>query len=538
MSIKYGVLALFLARLAFCQPSEISASRIRAHVKFLASDLLEGRGVGTRGGDLATEYIAAQLALAGAIPAGDGGSYFQRVPLVGVITHPDAELSAVKGEERATFHWVADFVASSHRQRTRETIDAEAVFVGHGITAPDYKWNDYKSVDVRGKVVVLFTNEPQPDNPDVFKGRALTYYGRWTYKYEEALRHGAAGCIIIHTTPTAGYGWDVVRNSWSKEDAQVKVEPGNAALALAGWVTQDAGEKLLELSGHTIPELLKAADSREFRPIRLGIRIRATLNADIRQIESRNVAAIVRGSDPTAKDEYVIFSAHWDHLGIALPVNGDAIYNGAIDNATGCGILLETARAWGALQEKPRRSALFLAYTAEEAGLRGAEYYARHPIVPLSKTALDINYDALFPYGRTKDIIVEGADRTTLWPVVLQDAKRLEYTIKASPRPEQGGYYRSDQLMLAREGIPGFRIQSGSDIYGKSAAYAAEVFTEYNTMHYHQPSDEFHEDWGFSGLEYAAKFGMMIGLDTAEMTKMPAWTNDDEFPTVRSGATK
>jgi Zn-dependent M28 family amino/carboxypeptidase len=538
MSIRIGVLGIgFVLQLA-SQPAEISGNRIRAHVKFLSSDLLEGRAVGTRGGDLATDYIATQFAVAGAVPAGDNGSYFQRVPMVGVTTGEDAQLTASKGAQSVQFRWRDDFVASTHRQKEREDIDAEAIFVGHGIDAPDYQWNDYKNVDVRGKIVVVFTNEPQPNNPDVFKGRALTYYGRWVYKYEEAVRKGALGCLIIHTTPTAGYGWEVVRNSWSKEDPQLQLEPGKHALAFAGWMTQDAGEKLLNIAGHTVPKLLAAADSRDFRPIPLGIRLRARLNSKIRPIESRNVAAVIPGTDPKAKDEYVIFSAHWDHLGIALPVNSDAIYNGAIDNATGCGILLETARAWGGLQNKPRRSVLFIAYTAEEAGLRGAEYYARHPIVRPSNTALDINYDALFPFGRTKDIIVDGAERTTIWPIVQEAAKRMEYTTRPSPRPEQGGYYRSDQLMLARIGIPGFRIQSGSEIYGKSPAYAAEVFTEYNTLHYHQPSDEFKEDWDFAGLEFAAKFGMIIGLDTAEMIAMPAWMKNDEFPTTRMDAMK
>ena len=349
-------LGLSCAAVAAAQDSGISGERIRAHVKFLASDLLEGRGVGARGGDLATEYIASQFAVAGAKPAGDNGTYYQKVPLVGVRTETGAELSAVAAGKTLPFRWAEEFVATSQLQKPETRFEADAVFVGHGIVAPEYNWNDYKDVDVRGKIVVLFTNEPTSEDPKFFAGRALTYYGRWTYKYEQAMRQGALGCIIIHTTPTAGYGWEVVRNSWGSEQPFVKLAHGESALALAGWVTQEAGDKLLGMAGRTISELLKASESRDFRPIPLGIRIHALLPSRIRELETRNVAAVVPGSDPKLKSEAVIFTAHWDHLGVGLPVNGDPIYNGAIDNATGCGVLIELARAWAALPEKrPRR---------------------------------------------------------------------------------------------------------------------------------------------------------------------------------------
>ena len=518
---------------AQAQIQDVSGSRIKAHVKFLSSDLLEGRGVGTRGGDLAAEYIASQFAVAGAKPAGDSGTYFQRVPLTGVTTQADSTLVATGGGKSASFEWQKDFVGASHRQQTNEKFDAEVVFAGHGIVAPEENWNDFKDVDVRGKIIVLFTNEPQPGNPEVFKGKTLTYYGRWTYKYEQALRMGALGALIVHTTPTAGYGWEVVRNSWSKEDPQVRLKAGEPALALAGWITEDAGQKLFALAGRTVEQMLQAADSRDFRPIPLGIRMRGNFNAKVRPIESRNVAAVVPGSDARLKDEYVIFTAHWDHLGVALAVNGDTIYNGAIDNATGCGILLETARAWAALEQKPRRSALFLSVTAEEAGLRGSEYYGQHPLVPLGKTALDINYDALYPWGRTKDIVTLGADRTTVWPIVQEAAQRYQYEIQPDPRPEQGSYYRSDHFMLARVGVPSFSVKTGALIFGKSPAYSAEMFAEYNTLHYHQPSDEYHEEWDFSGIEQAAKFGMLIGLNVANSEVMPTWNAGDEFLPAR-----
>jgi Zn-dependent M28 family amino/carboxypeptidase len=511
------------------QLQEVNGAKIKAHVKFLASDLLEGRGVGTRGGELATEYLASQFAVAGAKPAGENGTYFQRVPLVGVTTDPESTLSAVSGGKTIGFRFNTEFVGASHRQKASERIDAELVFVGHGIVAPEYQWNDFKDVDVRGKVIVLFTNEPQPENPEVFKGKALTYYGRWTYKYEQALRMGALGALIVHTTPTAGYGWDVVRNSWSKEDPQVRLEPGKPALAFAGWVTQEAGDKLFGMAGKSVEQMLKAADSRDFRPVPLGIRLQVNLRLKTRPIESKNVVAVVPGSDPRLKDEYVIFTAHWDHLGIALAVNGDTIYNGAIDNATGCGILLETARAWASLEQKPRRSALFLSVTAEEAGLRGSEYYGQHPLVPLGKSAVDINYDAIYPWGRTRDIVTLGAERTTIWPIVQEAAQRYQYEILTDPRPEQGSYYRSDHFMLARVGVPAFSVKAGSLIYGKSPEYSDEMFRTYNTLHYHQPSDEFQESWDFSGVEQVARFGMLIGLNVANSDVMPTWVAGDEF---------
>ncbi len=355
-SIWIGVIVLGLAFPAAPQSEPLSGARIRAHVRFLASDLLEGRGVGTRGGQLATEYIATQFALAGLQPGGDHGTYFQQVPLVGVTTGEGATLAAAAKRKTEPFRWLEDFVANSQTQQPETRFDAEAIFVGHGIVAPEFHWDDFKGVDVRGKVLVLFTNEPASNDPRFFGGRALTYYGRWTYKYEEAQRKGALGCLIIHTRPTAGYGWEVVRNSWGREQPFVTVAPGEPTLAIAGWLAKDAGERLLQMSGHDVDELLSASDSRDFRPIPLGVRIRGYLPSRIRALDTRNVAGVVPGSDPKLQSEAVLFTAHWDHLGIGTPVNGDAIYNGAVDNATGCGVLLELARAWAGLPEKPRRS--------------------------------------------------------------------------------------------------------------------------------------------------------------------------------------
>ena len=422
----------------FAQSGVTTAMRIREHVRFLSGDWLEGRGVGQRGGDLAAEYIADQFALAGAQPAGENGSYFQRVPLVGVETAPGAELSAAAGDRRVSFEWLTEFVGASDEQKPDTRFDLDAIFVGHGITAPEWNWDDFKGVDVRGKVLVLFTNEPPSTDPKFFEGRALTYFGRWTYKYEEALRRGAVAAIIIHTTPTAGYGWDVVRSSWGREDLQEKLGKGD-------------------------------------------------------------------------------------------PVNGDDIYNGAIDNATGCGILLELARDWAARPQKPRRSALFLAVTGEEGGLRGSEFYATHPRFPLSKTAIDLNYDGVYPWGRAKDIVIDGAQRTTVWPLAQAIARRLNLTISPDSEPEQGHYFRSDHFSFAHVGIPAFSIDHATEFAGKTADFYRKSWQEFNEKHYHQPSDEFHSDWDFTALEQAAEFGLLLGSEIANQDKLPDWRPGDPF---------
>jgi len=407
------------------------------------------------------------------------------------------------------------------------------IFVGHGIVAPEFHWDDFKGVDVRGKILVLFTNEPTSDDPKFFGGKALTYYGRWTYKYEEATRRGAQGVFIIHTTPTAGYSYDVVRSSWGREDGQMKLEPGQNALGFQGWFSQDAGNKLLALAGHNVEEMLKLAESRDFHPIPLGIHIRGDFPTTLRDIKASNVVGIVEGSDPVLKKQAVVYTAHWDHLGVGTPVNGDAIYNGAVDNGTGCGILLETAQDWAALPHKPKRSAIFLSVTGEEEGLLGSAYYAAHPFIPDGRTALDLNFDALFPAGRVRDVSAAGGERTTVWPVVEEVARRMNLTIKPDAHPEQGSYYRSDHFSFAQAGVPAFSIDEGTDFVGKPADFGEKLFEEYNDNHYHQPSDEFHNDWDFSGLAQMVRFGMDVGITVANQSQLPSWRAGDEFLAAR-----
>ncbi len=513
----------------------VSTDRLRAHVKFLASDELEGRGVGTNGEKLATNYLASQLQAEGLKPAGDNGTYFQSVPLVGSTTLPEASLR-VSGKAATTFKFVQDFVGTATSQQPVNKFDAEAVFVGHGISAPEFGWDDYKDVDVKGKVLIYFTNEPPSTDPKFFNGLALTYYGRWVYKFEEATRRGAVAAIIIHTTPTAGYGWGVIQGSATQEHPQLRLKEGGTGLKLAAWMTEEAGTRLMASTGKSLAELLDMANQKSFRPMPLGLRISGDIPVKLRNVESRNVIGRVDGLDSTAKSQVVLFSAHWDHLGVGVPVKGDSIYNGAVDNATGCAVVLELARIWAALPQKPRRSALFLFVTAEESGLLGSQYYGEHPEVPPGQTAADINFDALPPFGKTHDVEVTGAERTTLWSIVQRDANRVNLLIKPDAQPGQGHYYRSDHFSLARVGVPSFSISPGTDYWGKPPGYGSKVFEEFNSQHYHQPSDEYHDDWDFAGMEQMAEFGLTLGIDFANTPQMPTWNASDEFLKAREAS--
>jgi Zn-dependent M28 family amino/carboxypeptidase len=499
-------LFLILLSALTLQAQDISGERIRSHVKFLASDLLEGRGVGARGGDLATEYLASQLAVLGAKPAGVEGTYFQPFTMTGVTTDPATKLTATSTTGSSEFSFEKDFVGQTQTRQTAITFDSEIIFVGHGITAPEYGWDDYGTTDVKGKVVVLFTNEPPSTDPKFFGGPALTYYGRWTYKYEEATRRGAAAVLIIHTDETAGYGWEVVRNSWGKEDPQSLT----GTLGMAGWLTRDAATRLLALSGRQIDELLTATNTRGFRAFPLNSKITGTLRSQFRAIPTRNVLGIIRGSDPFLSKEVVIYSAHWDHLGMEVKPSGDGIYNGATDNATGCAVLLEIATAWVQLEPKPKRSVMFLFTSAEESGLRGAEYYVAHPLVPLTDTALVLNFDSYFPIGRTSDMSLLGLERTTFQTLAQQVAARLNLTLAPESRPEQGLFFRSDHFPFAKQKVAGLSLKQGRTFLANAEARMA-ILTEYESKRYHQPGDEYQEDWDFSGMVDVARFGLALG---------------------------
>ena len=528
--------ALALLILASCSPPpppattvDIAPHRISAHVKFLSDDLLEGRGVATRGEALATTYIASPFAQYGLEPAGDNGAYFQKVPLVGVRTLPASTFAL----NNRPLKWQDEYVGVNQRQQKETAAEAEAIFVGHGITAPEYQWDDYKGVDVKGKWAVLFTNEPNSEDPKFFGGRSLTYYGRWTFKYEEAARRGALGCLIVHTDKTAGYGWSVVRASWSGQDPRVKLNAGDHALAFAGWVTEAIGEQIFATIKTTVAQALADADKRDFRPVPLPIRIRGRFVSEVSEINTRNVIARLPGSDPQLRDQAVLYTAHWDHLGIGSPVKGDPIYNGAVDNASGCGILLELARAYSLARPRPKRTILFASVTAEEGGLRGSEYLGLHSPIPAAKLAASLNFDGEFAFGRTADLTMVGYERTTLKDLVEQTARQFNVKIRPDPNPEQGHYYRSDHFSLAHVGVPSFSIGLGRDYIGKPAGWGEKAFEEYNSQRYHQPSDEFDPSWDFSGIAELARFGYELGREIADLPQLPSWQPGDEFLAAR-----
>ena len=517
---------------AFAALETINPEHIRWHVRYLSHDLLEGRGTGQRGGDLAAEYIATQFAEYGLKPAGDHGTYMQRVPLVGITTLPETKFSLVpKQGETMNLKPLDEYVAYDQTQQPESDIDAEVVFVGYGIEAPEYNWDDYKGVDVRGKVLLMLVNEPPSDDLKFFKGKALTYYGRWTYKYEEGLRKGAVGVLLIHQSQMASYPWEVVRNSNSGEKSFLKVE--GPALKVASWIHLDVATRLAAASGMNLDKMMTAAQSRDFHPVSLGARLKAHMVSRVRNFESNNVLAVLPGGDKHVSDEAVMFTAHYDHFGIRPDMPGDNIFNGADDNATGCGILLEVARAFAASAAKPRRSVLFAAVTAEEQGLLGSEYLGKHPPFSIGKISLDLNYDDVKPLGAPEEVQVAGAERTTFYPVVEAMAKDFRLAIRPDARPEAGHFYRSDHFSLARVGVPSFSINEGTKFKGHPDSWGVDQEREYVEKHYHQPSDEYHPEMDFVGDAAMARFGFALGWEAANLSKLIGWQKGDEFEAAR-----
>ena len=512
---------------------KIDAERIRAHVRFLSHDLLEGRGTGQRGGDIAAEYIATQFALDGLKPAGDNGTYMQKVPMVGTTLSPETTFSLVpaKGSPR-DLKFLSEYTAYDETQQAESNVNADIVYVGYGIQAPEYQWDDYKGVDVKGKVLLMLVNEPPSDDPKFFKGKALTYYGRWVYKYEQAARKGAVGAILIHKTDMASYPWDVVRNSDSGEMSYLKLD-GSPKLQVASWIHLDAARALAVLAGLDLDKMMVDARSRDFRPVPLPVKLQAHMVSKVRPFESNNVIAVLPGSDAKLKTEAVLYTAHYDHLGIRPEMPGDNIYNGADDNASGCGILLEMAHAYGTVAQKPRRSILFASVTAEEQGLLGSEYLGKHPPVPAGKIALDLNYDDIPPLGSPEEVEISGSERTTFYPTVQALAQEFRLAIRPDSHPEAGYYYRSDHFSLARVGIPSFSISEGVKYKGHDMAWGLEQANEYTEKHYHQPSDEYHPDMDFTGDAVMARFGFALGWEAASQPKVVGWQKGDEFEAAR-----
>jgi len=533
---------LFIAAASSSAPPAIkmfSADAMRAHDKFLASDLLEGRGPGTRGDDLAMQYIAAQFESYGLQPAGDNGTYYQRVPLLGItMDAPKTSLSFTKEGAPAIgpLKHMDEFVATDQSQTPVSTISSDLVFVGHGVVAPEYRWDDYKGLDAHGKTLVMLVDDPPANaqEPNLFKGKARTYYGRWTYKYEIGTAKGADGVILIHTNRAAGYPWSVVRNSWGGETSYVRLASGQPALHIAAWITEKTAADLFKLAGYDLNALTQAAASRDFKPVPLGYKLTGTVASKIRPFDTANVVAKFIGSDPKMRDEAILYTAHHDHLGIGRPdERGDTIYNGAIDNASGCAILLDLARVWAKTSPAPKRSVYFAAVAAEEQGLLGSAYLGQHPPIPAGRIALNLNYDAIPELGRVRDVVLNGAERTTFYPTAEKVTREMAMRISPDPEPEQGHYYRSDHFSLGKVGIPAFSVEPGHDVAGKGKAWGDQMSADYREHRYHQPSDEFNPNWDWSEGVQMAQLGYWLGWDAANAATMPNWKPGDEFRAVR-----
>jgi len=514
--------------------ASIDAEKIRAHVRFLADDLLEGRGPGTRGGDLAAKYIGTQFALYGLQPAGDNGTYFQKVPLYAVHTIEDQTKFSFVPQSGTPIEltYGSDYVTKDQTGAASADIDAPIVFVGYGIDAPEYHWNDFAGVDVKGKVLLVIVNQPPSDDPAFFKGKTMTYYGRWTYKYEEAARRGAVGVLIIHRTDLASYPWDVVRNSQSVEKSYLQDDP-TATLKAASWIQLDVAKKLFAAAGKNVDEEIVAAGKPGFHSFELPVRLKAHVASRVRHYESDNVIAKLAGTDTSGPDQAVIYSAHYDHLGIDPDLKGDNIYNGAADNGTGCGILLELARAYAGATARPPHSIFFAAVTAEEQGLLGSQYLGMHPPVPAAQISLDLNYDMLIPLGVPLSAEVSGAERTTFYPVVERTAKAFDLTLEPDKFPGAGHYYRSDHFSFARAGVPAFSVGQGTLFEGHDAAWGKAQAEDYVAHHYHQPSDEYHANMDFRGDAKMARFGLILGWEASSLPQTVGWQKGDEFEAAR-----
>jgi Zn-dependent M28 family amino/carboxypeptidase len=517
----------------------ISADSILSHIKKLASDEFEGRAPGSKGEELTVKYLTEQFRALGLAPGNPDGTYVQKVPLVEITADPKMKLEFSGAAAKIEPKYQDDYVAWTKRVTASAAMDAELIFVGYGVQAPEFQWDDFKGVDVKGKVIVVLVNDPPLPDEKVFGGKAMTYYGRWTYKFEKAAEKGAAGCLIIHETGPAGYPWQVVRNSWGRGQFDLVTPDKNMGrAAVEAWITWDLAQKLFKAAGEDLGVLKLAAVSRNFKPVPLGLRAKLAFKNTLRMVDSKNVIAKLPGSDAKFKNEYVIYCAHWDHFGIGPEVKGDRIYNGAVDNASGTAALLEMARAYKQLAVPPRRSILFLSVTGEEQGLLGSAYYAKRPLYPLARTAAVVNMDAMNVLGKTSDIISVGLGSSTLDEVVVAEAKAQGRIVKPDAEPEKGFFYRSDHFPFAKEGVPALDPGEGTDFIGKPAGWGMKMREKYTAEDYHKPSDEVRPDWNLSGLVQDAQLYFMVGYRVANDAKLPEWKPGTEFKAKREASLK
>ncbi len=526
-----GLVSLLVAPSAIrAETPRILAAELAAPVRFLASDLLEGRAPGSRGDALARAYLASEMEAAGLVPGGPDGSWDQPLAMVGAVSHPPASWRFEGSGGALALAPGSDYMATAGVQRTSaEVTDAEVVFAGYGIQAPEFGWDDFKGVDLRGKVLLLLNDDPDWDDA-LFAGRRRLSYGRWDTKFATAARQGAAGAILVHTTPSAAYPWQVVQSSWSGE--QFALPAGDEPqLEFTAWTTEEASRRLAALGGQDLAALVAAARSRDFRPIPLGIRTSLHLDVELRRVATANVAGLLRGSDPKLRDQVVILTAHHDHLGVGLPDHrGDTIRNGAIDNATGCAELLALARAFAREPRRPARSLLFLFTAAEEQGLLGSRYYAAHPTLPAERIAAVLNLDSANVYGATRDIVSVGWGKSAdLDRLVERAARRRGRVVRGDPSPEKGSFYRSDQLHFARLGIPALYLDPGTEFLGPGAAAAAARQSAYDATCYHQPCDEIGDDWSYAGMIADVELAFDVVRALADLPVPPRWNRGDEF---------
>ncbi len=531
--------------------AQITEASIRGPLSFLADDLLEGRGPGTRGDALTRLYIRTQLASYGLLPGGvevqaEGASdeegdaetaptrsWDQPVPILGITSKVTTPMTVTgPSGQRITFEAPSDFTADAARPDPKTAWkNAGVVFVGYGITAPEEDWDDFGDMDLTGKVLLVMNNDPESDD-ELFAGKRRLYYGRWSYKYEEAARRGAVGAIVIHTTPSAGYPFQVIQSGHEREHFWLPFQDGEPTLALRSWCSEEAALRMCALGGHDLVTLRELAESRDFTPVDLGITIDMATDNEVRRIDSGNVAGVLPGSDPELKDELVVITAHFDHLGIGPEKNGDTIYNGALDNASGCAAVLNLARVCASLPEAPRRSLMFLFVTAEESGLLGSKFFAFNPTWPRRQIVADFNVDGLNIWGATEDLEMIGYGKNSLTAVAEAVAQRRGRRIEPNKQPELGLFYRSDHFSFARIGVPAAYFKAGSDFLER-APQRRRVKASYTTVRYHQPNDEFDARWRLGGAVADARLILECLLNVANADEEPTWTAGDEFEKLR-----
>ncbi|MBX7184610.1 MAG: M28 family peptidase [Vicinamibacteria bacterium] len=523
---------------------DISADAILADTKKLASDEFEGRAPGSKGETLSVQYIADEFKKAGLEPGNPDGTWVQKVPLVAISGAP-SPLVIEKGGTKKSFKVTDDFVAFSKHVVDEVTIDkSELVFAGYGVQAPEYKWDDFKGVDVKGKTIVVLVNDPpvpDPGNPKeldakTFGGKAMTYYGRWTYKFEKAAELGAAGVLIVHETYPAGYPWPVVQGMAAERFNLAAPDKNLGRAKVEGWMTKEAATALLKMAGQDYEKLKALAATPDFKAVPLGVTASLKVKQTMRTVDSQNVIGRLAGADPVLKNEYVIYTAHWDHFGHCAPVDGDDICNGALDNATGVATILDIARKMKTIQPAPKRTILFLSVTAEEQGLLGSEYYGNYPLYPLEKTLGVINIDGINQWGRTSDLVVVGLGASDLDDYAIAAAKEQNRTLKPDAEPEKGFYYRSDHFNFAKKGVPAFDPDAGVDYVGKPADYGQKKRDEYTNVDYHKPSDQIKPDWDLSGATEDAKLFLAMGYRLSQADKYPEWKPGNEFRSIREAA--